>query len=141
MKNYVIPFLLSGVLLQGCAPSTVGGVRALGEKRSYSFVTPENYQSVYRKVLRQERKCWETGLITAQILVQCDLYTDIKSGTISVSNHGGFGVDTYQVVDISDVDGKTKVVAHYSLGPVQKYGKILKDWVVDSSEDCSGSGG
>ncbi len=139
MSKYIVSSMLLTLLLQGCAPTTAGGVRALGEKNSYSFVAPENYQAVYRKVLRQERKCFETGLITAQMMVQGDLYTDIKSGTISVSLQGGFGVDTYQVVDISDINGKqSKIVAHYALWSTQKFGKLLKEWVLENSEECGG---
>ena len=124
--------------LQGCAPSTAGGVREMGPERRITFVAPENYQPVYRKILNQARKCWQTGLITAQVVVQGDLFHDTKSGTVTVALHGGFGVDTYQVVDVSELDErKTEVVGHYSIGPVGVYGQALKEWVLENSQDCA----
>lgn len=109
----------------------------MGSTRQVSFSAPENYQPVYRKVLEQARKCWQTGAITAQMVVQGDMYHDTRSGTITVALHGGFGVDTYQVIDISAIDEQnTKIVGHYSLGPVDQYGRILKQWVLDHSREC-----
>ena len=125
------------VSLSGCAPSTAGGVREMGPERRFAFVAQENYQPVYRKILDQARKCWQTGMITAQMVVQGDLYHDTKSGTITVALHGGLGVDTYQVIDVSAIDEQqTKVVGHYSLGPVDKYGQALKEWVLENSKEC-----
>ena len=122
--------------LSGCAPSTAVGVREMGPDRRYVFVAPENYQSVYRKVLAQARKCYQTGMITAQMVVQGDLYHDTKHGTVTVALHGGLGVDTYQVIDVSAVDERqTRVVGHYSLGPVEKYGQALREWVLEDSKD------
>lgn len=109
----------------------------MGPTRQVSFSVPENYQPVYRKVLSQARKCWQTGMITAQMVVQGDLFHDTQSGTITIALHGGFGVDTYQVIDISAIDERnTKIVGHYSLGPVDQYGRILKEWVLENSSEC-----
>lgn len=109
----------------------------MGPSRMVEFVAPENYQPVYRKALDQARKCWQTGMITAQMVVQGDLYHDIKSGTITVALHAGYGVDTYQVIDISAIDEhSTKVVGHYSIGPVNQYADILKQWVLENSTEC-----
>lgn len=58
--------------------------------------------------------------------------------TITVALHGGLGVDTYQVIDISAInDNQTKMIGHYSIGPVDKYGNILKEWVFGNSTECS----
>lgn len=125
-------------LLEGCAPTTAGGVRALGSQREFSFVSSENYQTVYRKVLTQERKCWESGLITAEMVVHGDLYTDIKQGVVTVELHSGMGIDIYQVVDISSTkDQETSISAHYTFGSVQQYGGILKQWVLNNYTECS----
>jgi hypothetical protein len=124
--------------MAGCAPTTAVGVREMGPERRYEFVAPENYQPVYRKILEQARKCHQTGLITAQMVVQGDLYHDTKSGTITVALHGGLGVDTYQVIDVAAIDEQqTRVVGHYSLGPVEKIGDTLKEWVLENSKECA----
>lgn len=137
--NRSAPLILAlvSLALTGCAPSTAGGVRSMGPSRQVEFIAPENYQPVYRKTLEQARKCWQTGMITAQMMVQGDLYHDTKSGTITVALHAGYGVDTYQVIDITAIDEhSTKVVGHYSMGSVNKYGAILKQWVLENSTDC-----
>ena len=110
----------------------------MGPDRRYSFTVQENYQPVYRKILAQERKCYQTGMITAQMVVQGDLYHDTKSGEITVALHGGAGVNTYQVIDIEAIDDmRTKVVGYYAVGPVEKYGRILKEWVLEDSKECA----
>ena len=135
MKHITI--IILSIAVSACAPSTAGGVRAMGITRQVAFEAPENYQQVYRKILEPARKCWQTGMITAQMGVQGDLFHDTKSGIITVALHGGFGVDTYQVIDISAIDDQhTKIVGHYSLGPVAQYGQTLKEWVLENSNEC-----
>ena len=129
--------LSAGINLSGCAPSTAMGVRQMGPERQYAFTAQENYQPVYRKVLDQTRKCHQYGMITAQMMVQGDIFHDTKSGTVTVALHGGLGVDTYQVIDIKAIDDQqTRVIGHYSVGPVEKYGSTLKEWVLENSEEC-----
>lgn len=136
MKKILTIFALVIALL-GCAPATLDGVRKMGADRSYTFTAPQNYQQVYRTVLDQARKCYQTGMITAQMVVQGDLYHDIKSGTVSVALHGGLGVDTYQVIDISEAgENNTKIVGHYSLGSVRDYGSLLESWVLAGNKEC-----
>ncbi|HCP77734.1 MAG: hypothetical protein CML16_11130 [Pusillimonas sp.] len=134
-KIFITAFF--SIALTGCAPATLDGVRQMGPERSTTFTADQNYQHVYRKILRQARACHQTGMITAQMVVQGDLYHDIKSGTVSVALHGGLGVDTYQVIDVVAVDGsKTKVTGHYSLGSVQEQGELLRAWVLQDSTEC-----
>lgn len=129
---------LGVVVLAGCAPATLQGVRDMGPDRSYSFTAQQGYQDVYRTILTQSRKCHQTGMITAQMVVQGDLYHDTQSGTVSVALHGGLGVDTYQVIDIESAgEGRSNVKAHYSMGSVKKQGDLLKRWVIEKYPDCS----
>lgn len=129
--------LLAILMLYGCAPTTAIGVREMGAERRVAFEAPANYQAVYRKVLDQSRKCWQSGMVTAQMVVTGDLYTDIRSGTITVAMHGALGVDTYQVIDISALDDtRSKVVGHYAAGPVEQFGHALRQWVLADATDC-----
>lgn len=132
-----VALALAGAALAGCAPTTAAGVRALGPERAYVFEAPENYQAVYRKVLERSRTCFQVGALTAQMVVQGDLYHDIRSGTITVALHGGLGIDTYQVIDITAIDAaSTKVVGHFALGQIERSGAILKEWVLENSAEC-----
>lgn len=126
------------VSLSGCAPTTAAGVREMGAERQFVFTAHENYQSAYRKILEQARKCYQTGLITAQMVVQGDLFHDTKSGSVTVALHGGLGVDTYQVIDVFAIDDvQTKVSAHYSVGSVEQQSQLLKQWVLENSKECA----
>ncbi|RIY41976.1 BPTD_2524 family lipoprotein [Neopusillimonas maritima] len=137
MKKVFIA-VLTTIALAGCAPATLDGVRQMGPERSTTFTADQNYQQVYRKILRQARACHRTGMITAQMVVQGDLYHDIQTGTVSVALHGGLGVDTYQVIDVVAVDeSTTKITGHYSLGSVQEQGELLRAWVLRDSTECS----
>lgn len=109
----------------------------MGEARQVSFIAPENYQAIYRRIIEMERKCWQSGLITAQMVVSGDLFHDIKTGTITTALHGGLGVDTYRVTDIVSIDeNNTKITGFYAVGPAAQYGQILKEWVLNKSEEC-----
>ncbi|MBV6304944.1 hypothetical protein KVP10_08590 [Candidimonas humi] len=134
----VLVVLAVGLMLVGCAPATLNGVRAMGPQRLYQFQAPQNYQAVYRVILGKVRECFEAGMITAQQVVHGDLYTDIESGTISVELHGGLGTDIYQVIDIKAISpDMTDIKAYYSLGSVQKLGTTLKKWVLAGYKECN----
>ena len=129
---------ISVVSLPGCAPSTAQGVRQeTSPGRATSFVAPEGYQAVYRKVITNARNCYQTGAITAQQVVQGDIYSDIRSGSVTVAMHGGLGVDTYQVYDIAALDDRrTKVTGYFSVGPADQYGRQLWGWVMQGTSEC-----
>lgn len=123
-------------LLTACAPATMQGVR---EKHSgeYSFTANESYQAVYRTVLHQARDCFATGMITAQVIVDGDLYTDIKSGNISVALHGGAGVDTYLVIDIKEsTPTSSKVTVYNSLSTWERSARAVEGWILHGSTEC-----
>lgn len=135
MRNYGIIWILF-IAFVGCAPATVQGLRESHADR-YEFIADENYQSVYRKVLYQARKCYQTGLITAQMVVQGDLFHDLKSGNVSVALHGGLGVDTYLTVDVYGLDEKTsRVVVYYALATWRSAARAVKEWVQEDSTQC-----
>jgi hypothetical protein len=112
------------------------GVR---EKHSgeYTFKASEPYQAVYRTVLHQARECFATGMITAQMVVDGDLYTDIKSGNVSVALHGGAGVDTYLVIDIKESTSTSSSVTVYnSLSTWERPARAVESWVLHGATEC-----
>lgn len=122
-------------LLGGCAPGTAQGLR---DKYSGKFVfkVDENYQSVYRKIVTQARNHFQTGLITAQMVVQGDIYTDIKSGNVTIALHGGLGVDTYMTIDINALsDNQTRVTTYYALGTWESSAKAVEEWVKEDQSE------
>jgi hypothetical protein len=117
-------------------------VQALRQEAAgkYTYQFDSNYQQVYRTIVDRARACWQTGMITAQMVVQGDLYTDIRSGTISVALHGGFGVDTYLAIDIVAIgDARTVVHAYYAAQSWEPGARAVKAWVTGTSQECRAS--
>ncbi|MTI13112.1 hypothetical protein [Sansalvadorimonas verongulae] len=128
--------LLIPVLLAGCAPATHQALtRDYASKQEIRV--DENYQSVYRRLQRNVRQCWETGLITAQMRVQSDLYSDIKEGNINVAVVGFAGVDTHLGIDIKGYsDGSTRVTSYNAMRTWNKVQPVIKAWAENRYSSC-----
>ena len=137
IKSVLIAFI-AVFTLEGCTPNTAGGVRALEATKKSTFIADENYQAVYRKILDMTRKCSEGGMITAQMIVKNDLYTDIQSGNISVELHGGLGVSVYTVTDVKAIaENKTEVTNHFASAGWMNRAPIIKKWALENYKECS----
>jgi hypothetical protein len=84
---------------------SVQGIRDTGTKRS--FTVGRNYQAAYRILSDEIRRCMQTGMITAAVIVHSDLYTDIRKGVITPTLHGGLGAMPLMVVDVVGLEGET----------------------------------
>lgn len=125
-KTTVVLFLCFAA---GCAPSTAQNLREKHHGRAV-FEVQENYQPVYRKILTNARDRFQAGLITAQMVVQGDLYTDTKSGNVTVALHGGLGVDTHMTIDIEALsENQTRITTYYALGTWKNSPKLVEEWV------------
>jgi len=135
MKKVGLMFFVL-VLIAGCVPSTVQLLRENPSGKS-TFVADEGYQQVYRKVVTKARNCFQTGMITAQMVVQGDLYTDIRTGHVSIALHGGLGVSTYANVDIEAIsDNETRVTTYYGFPTWSRIVPTVEDWVKLNSDQC-----
>jgi len=140
MRKHIIAFWFFSIammILSGCAPPTANVVRELGSKSQYIFEAEDNYQPVYNKILNQAQKCFEVRKFSTEFVVRGDLYNETKYGTVEVVLYGILAADTYQVIDIYAVDdNNTLIIGYYSLGQTDKYGPVLKEWVLDNSAEC-----
>ena len=72
------------------------------------------------------------------MVVQDELYHDIKSGSVSVALHGGLGVSTYLTIDFLALnDNETKVSVFTALSNWKSTGDAVIEWVEDGSTKCS----
>lgn len=128
---------LAVALLAGCAPATVGALRTQSAGKQV-FEVDTNYQAVYRTIIERARSCFQAGMITAQMMVQGDLYTDIRSGTISVALHGGLGVDTYLAIDVSAIgENRARVETYYAMNVHETNARAVEEWVRTGSAECT----
>jgi hypothetical protein len=120
--------------LEGCS-RTLQELRATGEV--VQFETNEPYQSVYRKIIDQARECYQFGLSTAHLAVQGDLYTDMKSGTVTVvlMNRITGDIANECSAEISEIaDNRTRVIIHYAK---HRYmAENMRNWVKFGSTNC-----
>lgn len=134
-----ILLMAAAIQLSSCAPRTVEAVRA-NYAAKYEYDVAENYQYVYKRVLEKAKKCHERGRIGAQTFVEGNLYSEMKSGDITVSVRGGFGVDIYLSINVRGLDDHNSRVQVYSgLAAANKGARAVRGWVFDNSDECFGS--
>lgn len=123
------------ITLSGCAPATVQQLREQ-PKGQLTFQVAQNYQAVYRTILRSARKCHQGGLIAAQMVVQGDLYSDLQTGEVVVALHGAAGVDTHLGIDIKAVADNVTEVKVYSAFSNLATSRAVQAWVEKNSDAC-----
>lgn len=126
---------LAVAALAGCAASTPHDARNLGPERQVVFQLADDYQTVYRRLVDVERRCFQTNLITASQIVNADLYPDTRSAEISVGLYG-IATSIYQVIDLQGTDAGTTVTATFPLGNPQAWGEKVRGWAEGSRQAC-----
>jgi len=119
----------AAAFLSACAPATVEGLRQ--EHAAHrTFEIDRNYQTVYRAILDQTRKCFAGGRV-----VEGDLYTDRKSGHVALVMFGDREV--LMAADIvAQGDGRSKVDVYAAPRSWAWIAGRVEEWVRDGSTDC-----
>ena len=134
MKLSLAAFALC--VLAACAPATQ--VLQVDPTGRVAFEIQQNYQPVYRKVLERARACHQA----AGTLVEGDLYTDLRSGKISVAVLTLFGFDTPMTVELTSVaDQRTNVEVRFTDNATnewQRSAAAVEKWLKEGSTDCPG---
>lgn len=77
-------------------------------------------------------------LLTAQYVVQNELYPDTKSATISAEFLSGFGTEVHKLIEIKQLsETQTEVTTYWHRGNSQKMGEIVQSWAIKNSTSCS----
>lgn len=128
--------LIAAGALTGCAASTPQEARNMEPARQYRFEVGADYHTAYRRILDAARNCYQGQVFTATMLVNGDLYPDIKSGTVTVGMYG-IASSLYQIIDVRGIDtSRTEVIATFPLGPVEKRGGKVKAWASGTETEC-----
>lgn len=130
--------LISAFALAGCSSSeTIIDEPVKESTLKYDFVVEQNYQAVYRKILKQGRDCIKPGL-TAQMVVHGELFNDIKAADITVVLYGIFSQYPHLQINIEAIGtGKTKISVSNKLHRWNTYAKAVKTWVDGNSTRCA----
>jgi hypothetical protein len=134
MKSLFVALVFAA--LTGCAPETVADLRNKHAGK-LTFEIEKNYQPVYRSIIERARSCFEGAAIAAQEIVQGDLYTDLRSGNVSVAMQSIGGVNNYLTIDITALsDNSTKVETYYAYSGQLRTAQVIEKWVRDGSNEC-----
>jgi len=140
MIRRTIFLLAAAALLAGCVPSTIQGLRD-APAGSFIFEADENYQAVYRKIVTPARNCWQQGasLLTAQIEVQAEIYSDIRQANIAIIMHGAppFESMVFMSADLQAIsDNKTRITTYYAQTGLEPRARAVELWVKQNSTEC-----
>lgn len=117
--------------LSGCATNP-SEVRNAGPEHRSQFVVQQGYLDTYRAILDRQRACEQANLVTAQWIVQGDVYADTKSGTITAALHGAFGVQTDTVIDVKAASDASTDVVISTKQNADKYAARVRKWIAGS---------
>lgn len=133
-----VTIVISLAVLPACAPKNIKDLKGKNLNNKHEFIVNDNYQPVHRKLLDQAKECWSTYLLTAQYVVQNELYPDTKTATISSEFHSAFGTEVYKLIEIREISEKqTQVITYWHRGNSEKLGEIVKRWAINNSTSCS----
>lgn len=105
-------------ILAGCAPMTASSLRDQGARQT--FEVAGDYQSNYRILLDEMRRCMQGGMVTASVIVHGELYSDVRQGVITPTMHGGLGAEVLLIVDVSgDASASTRVTVTSKSDPAK----------------------
>lgn len=91
------------------------------------ITTPINrpYQEVYRSVREYVKRCMQTGLITAEIKVDAELFTDLKQAEIDIYMQGMLGRIDYFKIQITSTSTKfTSLAVQKGTGSATSFASI-----------------
>lgn len=120
--------------LAACAPMSVQEIRATGARESFSI--PGNYQANYRILVDEMRRCMQSGMITATVIVHGEIYSDIKKAVITPTMHGGLGASPLLVVDVLETGANETRIDVMSKSAGSTNAKLLKG-VFDKTPLCA----
>ena len=136
MKIKKLLFISILFVVYGCENTSLIKAEEI-EDVSYVFSTSEDYQSIYRKILKQAKTCSRNSL-TSRMEVRGELFSDIKSADIEMSQIGIVHKMMHMQVSVeADANTKgTKITVHNSFYRWNAFALAVRDWVLSNSSEC-----
>jgi len=125
------------LIVNGCGSSSKQPTPSAAETNvDYTFEVDKNYQSVYRHLLEQGRACTKPQF-TAKMVVNGELFEDIKAADVSVVLMGLFSNNHYLKIRVDSTgDSKSRVHVSNQLPRWNGLAMAIKGWIVDGSTNC-----
>ena len=122
--------ILAVVALAGCTTyATPAEVRSLAPETKFSFEVDAPYETVYRRIAETARACYQANMLTANQIVNADIYPESRSGSISAGMYG-IAAQVYWVIDIHSIDNRTRVDGSVALGKPAPLRDKINAWAI-----------
>jgi len=100
------------------------------------FIANEKYESVYRKILDKSRECFHGGFFGENILVQGDIYKEIKYANVNVVVTGK-PVRSVMAIEIYSInDNTSKVETYYDNPSDVPIVEAIEKWIKEDYKEC-----
>ena len=133
----LLAILTTGLLLSACASTvSVTDLRNVNEG-STTVAVEMTYDSAYRIVAAESRRCFERTLPGATVTVRTDLYSDTKTAEISIAGALMTSNIAEIVFDIRSTGPTTsEVKAYYRKKSSEAVGNAMRAWLKGDKTVC-----
>lgn len=106
--------LFMGITLSGCMASTYNEMITKPDIIKKAYIVEQNYQILYKNALDMSDKCYATGMLTAAIIADGQLFTESKSARISIYLMGGLGKQMHHGAEIKAINTNRSELTLYT---------------------------
>lgn len=114
MKYFLM--LLIAFLIAGCTAKSFNGMIHDKKVDKKTFVVQENYQELYYRSIGIANECYATGMLTAAIVANGQIYSDLKKAEMSIYLMGGLGKQMHHGATFHAIDNDSTRMTIYSYG-------------------------
>ena len=126
IKAIAVICIIFTFFLTGCAPATFSEMKKKESINKASFITHENYETIYKRSLSKSKECFEMGAITTAFIADGQLYSNTKEAEVTVSIMGGFGRNLIHGATFKSINENQTEVTLYTYWSEQYIVKMKK---------------
>ena len=127
--------IIAGVIFSGCAASSFGEMVKNPSTKKTTYIVKENYQRLYRHSLDTAQACYASGMLTAAIIADGQIFSVDKEARISIYIMGGLGKMMESATTFKAIDENTTSMTIYS-NLNQSYTETLKKGFTGECKSC-----
>jgi hypothetical protein len=137
MNSSVLAISVVAVLLSACASTvSVADLRTVNEGSSVLNI-PMTYESAYRIIAGESRRCFERNFSAGTVNVRADLYGESKTGEISIAGALMTSSVAEVLIEIRAVDAKTtEIKTFYRKKSSESVERAMRAWLGGNNTIC-----
>ena len=111
----------------GCMASSFNEMKRDTSIKKKEYTVNQNYQALYKRGLAKAQECHEGGLLTATIISDGKLYTDLEEAEITIYLMGGLGRQMHHGVTLKAIDKENTLLNIYTYFGVETIETLKKE--------------